>query len=38
MQAPGADVFGLFVDLMGDFGEAADAVRGEFELDPLGFQ
>jgi len=38
VQASGADVFGLLVDLPGDFGDPLNAVCGKLDVQVFGFQ
>ncbi len=38
VQATGADVFGVLVDLRGDFGDFDESIFGESELDAFGFE
>ena len=36
MEAPGADVLRVAVDVLGDLGDLVDRVRGELDPDVLG--
>ncbi len=38
VQATGADVLGLLVDLPGDLGDALDAVLEKLDVQPFGLQ
>ena len=38
MQAAGTDIFGAFVDLPGDLGQAHDAGLDKLQMDPFGGQ